>query len=55
MRTIHDAQDAPWLWQLLVFLTGVAPALLGVTGTVMWLRRRSRRAHLRRLGAAHAD
>lgn len=55
MRTIHDAQDAPWLWQLLVFITGVAPALLGVTGTVMWLRRRGRRAHLRRLRATHAD
>lgn len=49
MRTIHDAQDTPWIWQLLVFLTGVAPALLGVTGTVMWLRRRARRAHLNRL------
>ncbi len=49
MRRIHDAQDTPWIWQILVFATGVAPVLLGVTGTVMWLRRRSRRAHLRRL------
>ncbi len=55
MRKIHDAQDTPWIWQLLVFVTGVAPALLGVTGTVMWLRRRSRRAHLGRLRTGGAD
>ena len=47
MRRIHDAQETPFIWQLLVFLTGVAPLLLGVSGTVMWLRRRSRRAHLK--------
>jgi len=46
VRKIHDGQDMPFLWQLLVFLTGIAPLLLGVTGTVMWLRRRARRAHL---------
>ena len=51
MRKIHDGQETPFVWQLLVFLTGVAPPLLGVTGTVMWLRRRSRRAHLKRLAA----
>jgi uncharacterized iron-regulated membrane protein len=44
MRRIHDAQETPFIWQVLVFLTGLAPPLLGVTGTVMWLRRRSRRA-----------
>jgi len=49
MRKTHDAQDTPFIWQVLVFLTGVAPPLLGVTGTVMWLRRRSRRAHLKAL------
>jgi len=47
MRKIHDGQDTPFIWQLLVFLTGIAPPLLGVTGTVMWLRRRARREHLR--------
>ncbi len=46
MRKIHDGQGAPFIWQLLVFLTGIAPLLLGVTGTVMWLRRRARRAPL---------
>lgn len=51
MRKIHDGQETPFVWQLLVFLTGVAPPLLGITGTVMWLRRRARRAHLKRMAA----
>lgn len=55
MRRLHDGQDTPFVWQVLVFLTGVAPPLLGVTGTVMWLRRRARRAHLRRPGDAAGD
>ena len=55
MRTTHDAQDTPFIWQVLVFLTGVAPPLLGVTGTVMWLRRRSRRSHLKKVQATPAE
>ncbi len=55
MRRLHDGQEMPFLWQLLVFLTGVAPPLLGVTGTVMWLRRRARRAHLKALRTGAAD
>lgn len=51
MRKIHDAQETPFIWQLLVFLTGVAPPLLGVTGIIMWLRRRARRRHLTRPAA----
>ncbi|MDP1630839.1 MAG: PepSY-associated TM helix domain-containing protein [Caulobacter sp.] len=47
MRRLHDGQDMPFVWQLLVFLTGVTPVLLGVTGIVMWLRRRARRVALR--------
>lgn len=43
MRQIHDGAGKPLAWQVLVFLTGLAPPLLGVTGTVMWLRRRKRR------------
>lgn len=49
MRGTHDAQESKFIWQLIVFLTGIAPPLLGITGTVMWLRRRSRRAHLKAL------
>jgi uncharacterized iron-regulated membrane protein len=55
MRKIHDGQDTPFIWQLLVFLTGVAPPLLGVTGTVMWLRRRARRRHLAALKGSPAE
>jgi uncharacterized iron-regulated membrane protein len=43
MRNVHDGGDTPLVWQVLVFLTGLAPALLGITGTIMWLRRRGRR------------
>ena len=42
MRKVHDGAETPLVWQILVFLTGIAPALLGVTGVVMWLRRKSR-------------
>jgi uncharacterized iron-regulated membrane protein len=55
MRKTHDAQETQVLWQVLVFLTGVAPPLLGITGTVMWLRRRSRRAHLKVLKSGATD
>jgi uncharacterized iron-regulated membrane protein len=43
MRKIHDAQKTPLIWQILVFLTGVAPLLLGISGTWMWLQRQFRR------------
>lgn len=51
MRQIHDGAETPFLWQVLVFLSGVAPPLLGVTGTIMWLRRRALRQRLERLKA----
>lgn len=48
MRQIHDGADTPLVWQVLVFLTGLAPPLLGTSGLVMWLRRRRRRRLIRR-------
>jgi uncharacterized iron-regulated membrane protein len=36
-----------FLWQTIIFLAGLAPAVLGVTGFVMWLRRRARQRALR--------
>ncbi len=48
MRRVHDGIDQHPVWRVLVFLGGVAPALLGVTGIVMWLRRRAARRALRR-------
>ena len=43
MRRIHDGADMGIVWQTLVFLGGLAPAVLSITGLVMWLRRRARR------------
>jgi uncharacterized iron-regulated membrane protein len=45
MRWIHEGSHAGPVWPLIVFLTGLAPPALGVTGMVMWLRGRwNRRA-----------
>ena len=43
MRQIHDGNDMGIVWQTIIFLAGLAPAILGITGVVMWLRRRARR------------
>jgi uncharacterized iron-regulated membrane protein len=43
MRRLHDGQDMGLAWQVLVFLSGLLPALLWVTGIAMWLRRRKSR------------
>jgi uncharacterized iron-regulated membrane protein len=43
MRRIHDGADMGIVWQSVIFLGGLAPAILGITGVVMWLRRRARR------------
>jgi len=45
MRWIHDGSRGGPLWQVAVFLTGIAPAVFAVTGVVMWWRgRRARKA-----------
>lgn len=46
MRKIHDGADTGPVWQTIIFLGGLAPAVLGVTGVWMWLARRSRKAAL---------
>src|SRR6185436_8489308 len=43
MRRIHDGADMGLVWRLIITLGGVAPAILGITGVIMWLRRRARR------------
>lgn len=43
MRRIHDGNEMGIVWQAVIFVAGLAPALLGITGIVMWLRRRARR------------
>ena len=48
MRRIHDGTDMGALWQVIIFLGGVIPALLGVTGVIMWWRARGWKAELKR-------
>jgi uncharacterized iron-regulated membrane protein len=41
IRWIHEGSHSGPVWKFAVFLTGVAPTIFAVTGTVMWLRRRA--------------
>jgi len=47
IRHIHDGTRGTVHWQMVVFLTGLIPPVLAVTGFVMWVRRRQRRASVR--------
>lgn len=46
MRRLHDGTGLGPVWQVLIFLAGIIPAILAVTGIVMWLRSRGWRAAL---------
>ena len=48
MRRLHDGTGMGWVWQTVIFLGGLVPAALAVTGIIMWLRSRGWRAKLRR-------
>lgn len=52
MRALHDGHGYNALWQTVIFLAGLAPAILGTTGVIMWLRTRSWRRRARRRGSA---
>lgn len=41
MRRIHDGTGMGIVWQVIIFLGGVLPAILAVTGIIMWWRARS--------------
>jgi len=41
MRKIHDGTDMGVVWQVIIFLGGILPAILAVTGIIMWWRARS--------------
>jgi uncharacterized iron-regulated membrane protein len=47
MRRIHDGTGMPFAWQVVIFLGGILPALLAMTGILMWLRMRRRRQRYR--------
>lgn len=46
MRQIHDGSGTPFVWQLIVFMGGLIPAILAVTGIIMWWRARKWRGQL---------
>jgi uncharacterized iron-regulated membrane protein len=48
IRRIHDGGRGGPVWRVLVFLTGILPALFAATGIMIWLRGR----HLRRVRVA---
>ena len=43
--------DMPVVWQIIIFIGGILPAVLAVTGILMWLRTRRRREKYRRAAA----
>jgi uncharacterized iron-regulated membrane protein len=43
-RRIHGGEGLSFIWQLIIFLAGLMPAVLGTTGILMWLRIRRPRA-----------
>ena len=47
-RRIHDGDDTPLLWKWIITIVGLAPALLGVTGVIVWARSQLRKASMRR-------
>jgi uncharacterized iron-regulated membrane protein len=53
MRRIHDGTGMGTLWQVIIFVGGIIPALLAITGIMMWLsaRRRDRAMRERRASA----
>jgi uncharacterized iron-regulated membrane protein len=53
IRWIHEGSHAGLLWRVLVFLCGLFPPVLGLTGVIIWLQRRSigRSPKVRRLAA----
>lgn len=47
MRRIHDGTRMGLLWQTILFLAGVLPAILAITGVIMWWRARGWKAELK--------
>ncbi len=54
MRRIHDGTGMGGLWQAIIFLGGILPAILAVTGIIMWWRARGWKAELKARKAARA-
>lgn len=54
MRRIHDGTRMGGLWQTIIVLGGLLPALLAITGIIMWWRARGWKAELKARQAARA-
>ncbi|VVT13188.1 Peptidase [Sphingomonas sp. EC-HK361] len=54
MRRIHDGTGMGPIWQVIIFLGGLLPAILAVTGIIMWWRARSWKGDLKRRQQARA-
>jgi uncharacterized iron-regulated membrane protein len=46
MRKLHDGTDMGIVWRVIIFLGGILPAVLAITGVVMWRRARGWRGEL---------
>lgn len=46
MRRVHDGTDMGIVWQVIIFIGGIIPAVLAVTGIIMWWRARGWKARL---------
>jgi uncharacterized iron-regulated membrane protein len=46
MRRIHDGDGMGIVWQVIIFIGGILPAVLAVTGIIMWWRARGWKAEL---------
>jgi uncharacterized iron-regulated membrane protein len=44
MRMLHDGRGAGVVWRVIIFAAGWAPAVLGVSGVLMWIRNRGPRS-----------
>jgi uncharacterized iron-regulated membrane protein len=48
IRWLHEGSHSGEVWRFVVFLSGIMPAVLGVTGILIWLRQRRQRALLKK-------
>jgi uncharacterized iron-regulated membrane protein len=55
MRRIHDGTGTGPVWQTIIFVGGLVPAALAVTGAMMWLRGRRVRGSVRAAFAAENE
>ncbi|WP_375392881.1 PepSY-associated TM helix domain-containing protein [uncultured Sphingomonas sp.] len=51
MRRLHSGEGMGPVWQTIVFIGGILPAVLAVTGVIMWWRTRARSGAKPRLSA----